>query len=531
MSTNFAQHTSVKQTPQTQFIPGRESEMAKNNAGGAVFTIDCFTHLLRFLIIGTEGGTYYSTERKHTLQAFDSLRTCISKDAKKTVDMAVDVSVKGRAAKNDAALFTIACVMAFAKNPDDKFYARNGLDKVARIGTHILHFAEFINQLKGWGTGTRKAFKNWFLEKTEADIAYQYIKYGQRDGWSMRDLLRKAHPFGNESQNNVFQYIAQNGEGCDHLILPEIFEAYEKIGHASVKEAADLITKYRLPREALPTELLNEKRIWAALLPHMGLTAIIRNIGKMSNIGLVRPLSSETKFICEKLTNIDELRKARIHPINALNALKVYNLGHGLKGKLNWDSIGTISDALEFAFTNSFTHIEPSNKNVLLALDVSGSMSMSTIAGTAITPREGSAVMAMVTARAEKNYHFMAFSKGFIPLNISATDSYAEVTKKILGLPFERTDCSLPMLHAEAKKLDVDMFQVYTDNETYAGRMAPSQALKQYRKAMNKPNAKLAVVGMTATRFTIADPKDPLMLDFVGFDSNAPAAMAEFGKM
>ena len=44
------------------------------------------------------------------------------------------------------------------------------------------------------------------------------------------------------------------------------------------------------------------------------------------------------------------------------------------------------------------------------------------------------------------------------------------------------TDCALPMLHAKKKKLEIDVFIVYTDNETWYGRVHPSAALRQYRK-------------------------------------------------
>jgi 60 kDa SS-A/Ro ribonucleoprotein len=40
--------------------------------------------------------------------------------------------------------------------------------------------------------------------------------------------------------------------------------------------------------------------------------------------------------------------------------------------------------------------------------------------------------------------------------------------------------------------------------------------------------ARLIVVGMVANGFTIADPDDPGMLDVVGFDTSAPALMADF---
>lgn len=83
------------------------------------------------------------------------------------------------------------------------------------------------------------------------------------------------------------------------------------------------------------------------------------------------------------------------------------------------------------------------------------------------------------------------------------------------------------MLWALANKIEADAFAVYTDNETWAGRIHPFQALKQYRQETGIP-ARLVVVGVTATEFTIADPSDAGMMDVVGFDSAAPQFIADF---
>ena len=56
----------------------------------------------------------------------------------------------------------------------------------------------------------------------------------------------------------------------------------------------------------------------------------------------------------------------------------------------------------------------------------------------------------------------------------------------------------------------------------------PFQALKQYREAMGIHDARLVVMGMTATQFTIADPTDAGMLDICGFDSAVPELVKEF---
>ena len=76
----------------------------------------------------------------------------------------------------------------------------------------------------------------------------------------------------------------------------------------------------------------------------------------------------------------------------------------------------------------------------------------------------------------------------------------------------------------------IDVFVVYTDSETWFGKIHPTEALKQYREKMNNPNAKLIVVGMQSNGFTIADPNDKGMLDVVGFDSAAPQIMSLFAE-
>ena len=99
--------------------------------------------------------------------------------------------------------------------------------------------------------------------------------------------------------------------------------------------------------------------------------------------------------------------------------------------------------------------------------------------------------------------------------------------KATRDLTFGRTDCALPMLYAMEQGLEVDAFVIYTDNETYCGRIHPHQALVQYREKTGIP-AKLIVVGMTSTGFSIADPADGGMMDVVGFDTAAPAVMSDF---
>ena len=100
--------------------------------------------------------------------------------------------------------------------------------------------------------------------------------------------------------------------------------------------------------------------------------------------------------------------------------------------------------------------------------------------------------------------------------------------KKCEDLQCSVTDCTMPMQYAMKDKKEFDVFIVYTDSEIGRSKMHPAEALKQYREYSKIKDARLIVVGMVSNGFTVADPDDPLMMDIVGFDTEAPKAMMNF---
>jgi 60 kDa SS-A/Ro ribonucleoprotein len=279
----------------------------------------------------------------------------------------------------------------------------------------------------------------------------------------------------------------------------------------------------------VPTQFLKSPLVWEALLEKMPITAMIRNLGNMGACGLLKPMSEASSSIIGKITH-ESIEKSLIHPINILYAAKTYAQGHGVKGDNTWPVDGNIVDVLDDAFYLAFKNVKATGKRFLVGIDVSGSMEgfNSYYSGSKIlTPREIAAAMSVIHIRTEPQVHYMAFSSGFIPLPITKKSTISSAIGQTSGLPFERTDCALPMLYALKNKLPVDAFIVYTDNETWHGTIHPFQALKKYREVMGI-NAKLVVCGVTATDFSIADSNDPGMLDIVGFDSAIPMLVNDF---
>jgi 60 kDa SS-A/Ro ribonucleoprotein len=550
MAINYAKQFRTRRTatPQTQPIPG--SNQVKNNAGGFAWQITPWERMERFLVLGAEGGTYYVGEQNLVKQNHDSVLACLKEDGSRVVRTIVEVSTAGRAYKNDPAIFALALACAHG-NQDAKQAAYAAVPKVCRIGTHLFHFAEYVGALRGWGRGLRNAVGRWYTQREADKLAYQMVKYQSRDKWSHGDLLRLAHPTppaqghdalfrwavgGVEALNGSLRQVKRRVGGKTQTQayaelstknLPAIVNAFEEAKTADEKRTIVLILERNLPRECVRTEMLNSVKVWDALLQNMPMTAMIRNLGKMSQVGLLKPLSAASKLVCERLVDVERIRKARIHPLQVLIALKTYAQGHGFKGSLKWDPVQQIADTMDDTFYASFGNVTPIGKPVLLGLDVSGSMTCGSIAGTMLTPAEAVAALALVTARVEKEHFIMAFDHGIQDLRISPKMRLDAVLRKVSNVNGGGTNCALPMIYAAQERLNVGGFVVLTDNETWAGSAHPSEALRQYRSQFVE-DAREVVVGMTATDVSIADPNDKFALDVVGFDGNCPSLISDF---
>jgi len=519
--------TAVADAPVVERTDARQ---APNNAGGFVYRASAMDRLMRFLILGSEGGTYYVKEQKLAQENAAHVKAMIAENGRTVVKAVVDVSVSGRAPRNDPALFVLAMCASFG-DAATRAAALAALPKVARIGTHLFHFVEYVDGMRGWGRGLRTAFGKWYTEQDPKSLAYQVVKYEQRDGWSHADILRKSHPKIEGTVNEILKYVVDGWPGIGEEPHPDealaIIWAVEKLKTADESETLKLIAQYRLPMEVVPTDK-RTAGVYEALLPNTPITWLIRNLGNLSKHGVIAEgLYANLNAVCDKIASPETLRKGRVHPLAVLVALNTYKAGKGVRGSAEWPVIQKVVDALEAAFDLAFKAVEPAGKRFVLGLDVSGSMGFAEIAGmTGITPRIGAAAMALITARTEPNVVSMAFATEFQPFAIGAKESLGSIVKRMEKMQFGGTDCALPMTWALKNRVEADAFVVYTDSETWAGGH-PVEALRRYRSKMGIP-AKLVVVGMTATEFTIADPEDAGMLDVVGFDTAAPGVISQF---
>ena len=513
-------------TPQSQPIPGR-ADMVKNNAGGYVFEVSPQDRLERFLLIGSEGGTYYVSEQKLTQDNATNIISLIKSDGLSVVNTVVDFATNNRAPKADAGLFVLALAATYG-NEDTKTAAYAAISKVCRTSTHLFTFLANVQNLRGWSRGLRNGVAKFYTTKTPEQVAYQLVKYRNRAGFTHRDALRLSHAKAtNLTTNDLFAYatakeetLASAIERCGGLI-----EAFETAQTATKeRELVSLIKEFKLTWEMVPNTAVNKPEVLKALLENMPCTALLRNLNRFSYNGLTDGNTETTKAIVKKLTDAEFVKKGGVHPLNVVNSMFTYSSGRGTLGDKTWTPNQKIVDALSETYDLSIKALESSGKNILVAVDVSGSMG-SRVNGMQMTAAQIGNVLATTILKVEDEAEMIWFDTSIHQPKIGRRSSIDEVLRQ--STPGGGTDCALAFRHALATKIKYDAIIILTDNETWAGRGHGEQLLEEYRRKINK-NVKVVEVAMVANPYTQFPADDKNLLRVVGFDASVVDVINSF---
>ena len=393
------------------------------------------------------------------------------------------------------------------------------------------------------------AYSNWYqgFRDDPLKLAQLVTKYRKRNNWSHKDVLRLAHlkPAA-PGLAVVCQYVTrglvaaikscpiQEDTPVDVVQTLNFLKAVEEVKRLGsnpddAQRVCESIRGHNLVREHVPTQLLKFAEVWKALLVNMPLTALIRNLGKMTSLENMMETGKEASdLVIERLRNQKSLQHARIHPFNVLLAMSIYQQGRGDRGHLTWQPNQDIVSALNDAFYMSIKYVEPTGKRILLAIDVGTSMTSPVMGSTAVNALQAAAALSMVTASREQHCEIVGFSDTLVPIDITPDMLLPEVIKVIDRVPVGDTDCAAPMQWAMRENKEFDVFIVFTDCKTEIGSVSPAQALSEYRRHSGIDTAKLIVCAFASNGFTLADPDDPGMLDMAGFDSNGPEIINTF---
>ncbi len=252
-----------------------------------------------------------------------------------------------------------------------------------------------------------------------------------------------------------------------------------------------LVEENRLTQQMIPTKWLESSSVWEALLPSLPYDALVRQLGKLTEVGLLLPQSPATALVVARLIDRKRIANSRIHPIALLDAIDAYRQEPA--------AVSSVVDALEEAFYMSIENVEPIGQRIHLALD---------------TSTRATAALAMVFARREVHCTIW-------PGGITRKDRLDRVCE-LTGSGARFFDPARPMQDAEDRGLAVDAFIIVTANH---GNVV--HALDRYRRSSGVA-AKLVVIALDSEVCNATDPDDAFQLGVAGFDASVPQVIAEF---
>ncbi len=521
---NYKFFTSKNNTPQTQPISGREAEMIRGHSGGYMFDAGIWQMLRRCLMIGTAQSTFYAGKQELTSDFTDVIRQAVGENPIKVAEEIVYAS-DGRSINNSAPILALV-LLSMGETLEAKRAFIEIFPQVVRTGSHFYEWLSYTKSLRGFGKAIKEVGKNWLMREDVKGLAYQLLKYQQRNGFCHRDALRLFHVKPpTEDHQLLFNWVVK---GWENLPKQSISPALEQIWwyewlKRNPNRTHEAISQGRLTHEMAAPVAKMDVRAWQLLFNDMPIGAMLRNMGSLTELGVLRADNPANLNRIETVLNGKEyLRKGRIHPIDVLKALKTYASGGKLgRSQKTWTPVPRIVDILEKAVELSFEVIEPTGKVFMHAVDISGSMSSSVVDSIGLSCSEIATAMALVTAKAETNYLIRGFASDFRDLGITKRDTFRSALKKASNQTFGATDASVTYDWMIKNKFKADVVCCWTDGESWAGYKHPSQALAEYRRKVN-PNVKAIYITLTPYRITAVDPKDLLSWDLGGFDPSIP---------
>lgn len=562
--------------PDSQPLPGREQ--VKNRTGGYVFKADPWATYAKFLLTGTDGGTYYARQPELTQENAALVFELLKIDGPRVVNVAVDFAAQGRAPRRIAIMFSLAAAAARGDEVTKAAVYRR-LPEAAFIPTD---FFAFLTAFKALGTGKlsgrgiMRAIARWYFAKDPRTLGYHLAKYVRREGMTHRDAIRAGHPFrerglvpieSEAAYRELFEYATfQEGSGSAELLTqeggrhtnPRIRSGPPRVlqlaadgdvpeqdylqpiwarhrahsDDATTPQILHLIKEHGITREMIPTQFLKEAKVWGALLERMPIGATIRSLGQMSSRGLLARTSPSEAVVLQRLGSVEAIRRARLHPLNILSALFAYKGGRSQAGQqrgakaITWAVNPKIVDALDAAFYAAFETVRPTGKRILWSVDTSGSMRCPVIGMQGINCTTAAAAWGLVLDRTEPNAIASQFNNTASMVDISSrrrVDDVESYLRKFGG----GTALAAPIQLALQANVDVDAVVILSDEETWVSKEQVAPAMERLRKKLGHP-VKLVVAGLGATNYTVVDPEDPWGLNLAGLDSAAPSLVSEF---
>lgn len=186
--------------------------MVRGKAGGMVFAVDDLMRLQRFLILGAEGGTYYTKPRKHTAENLAALlRLLKAGRGVEAVALIQAISTAGRAPKQTPTMTALAlCARLGPSRPPTRRCRRSAASPLTCSSSSSTRRRP--PRLPPAAPAGGAHWGLWYTARKPLSLAEAVTKYQSRGGWSHMDVLRLCHAIPASTEHAaIFAFVVKSG--------------------------------------------------------------------------------------------------------------------------------------------------------------------------------------------------------------------------------------------------------------------------------------------------------------------------------
>lgn len=455
--------------------------------------------------------------------------------------------------------YTLAvCARSTSQNVSQAAYA--AIQTMCKTPQHLfmfLHYCQKSRNLKTWPRRHRKAIARWYTENPQYRddpmyLARHVTKYKKRHGFTHKKVLKSCHPNPSKCSADlkyILCYVTKGIAKANQLFavpssnVAEFLIDVETIKKKRVQEEdiIRLIKKWTLTWEQIPTEFLRSKQVWKALLHFMPMTALLRNLGKLTKYGLLQPDNEEAKRVCSRIENKEILQQAKLHPIQILSSLNGYRRGRGLRAnQRRWAVNQDIVQSLMVAFNTQLTstlRVPKSSKTILVAINTQISMENHVVGIPLMNCKQTATAIAMTLKVCHSLSKTVTFGSTSTAQQFDSQlheNNMIDLEKVLEKIQTRRDMCSspanfdAPFQYALDNVAGVDAVILMTDHLSPSDQGHIRLAYNKFRE--HSPGTLLITVCFKNSEEVppVADPGDPKMLDVIGVDSDAVDTILSF---
>lgn len=401
--------------------------------------------------------------------------------------------------------------LTFLSTAENKMHFHRAFPSVIRTPNDLKSFVEFCKTSgirHGLGRAPKTAINRWLNKMSE----YHAIKYGTDSGqYSMYNILRltRPRPISNK-QKNVFGYLTGGEWSGRSLRQVSKFERLKKVNDP--KKQRELIETGKLPHEVVTGVIKPDEETWSYIMRQMPYFALLRNLNTLDRHNVLDN-QDNIDYVVDRLTNEEAVKRSKILPFRFYSA------------HLMFEGNQEVQDALVTAMEMSFENMPELKGHVVIANDISGSMSCRISDRGQTRYCDIAGIFGAALLKKCEKVTLLPFHGKVVKVSVSKHDSIMTTAEK-LSQCTNGTDIGTPIKYMNDHNIKADVFIGITDNEewmsSYGGYYNNSKGfLPEWKDYKSKnPNTKAFLITISPYQDYVAPQNEENIYFIYGWNDN-----------